>query len=200
MTSLPILAHTSRITMTLADRLLTDRTRSPLFLAYGVSEALKFFGIKSRVMFGNAMWLEVMDDHTVLWAGAFGEQMHFWVETEFHETVDLYVGAAHRAESGSHQKAMFSPPNLWSKEIPGFYKYQAEGIAEAESLDDPTFQLYMKEIREQCATVDKDEVNPNFFNEPFICNDRKLMDDSKGSFKLFERAIQVRGIPKPPSV
>jgi len=198
MTPLPIVAHASRISMILAERYLTDRTRSPLFLAYGLSEALKCFGIKSRVMFGNASWLEVMEDHTVLWAGAFGDRMHFWLETEFHETVDLYTGAAHRAESGSHLKAKYSSPNLWSKEIPAFYKYRAEGIAEADQVDDPTLQLYLKEIREQCALVNQSDENAAFFNEPFICNERKLMDDSKGSFKQFERAVQVRGIPKAP--
>lgn len=198
MTPLPIVAHVSRISMVLAERFLTDRTRSPLFLAYGVFEALKCFNIKSRVMFGNAMWLEVMEDHSVLWAGAFGERMHFWLETEFHETVDLYVGAAHRAESGSHQQAVYSSPNLWSKEIPSFYRYQAEGIAEADNLEDPTLQSYLREIREQCVSVDPEDQNAAFFNEPFICNDKKLMDDSKNSFKHFERAIQVRGIPKAP--
>ena len=89
-------------------------------------------------MYGQSAWIEVMEDHSVLWAGCWGENLHFWVGTAYGETVDLTTSVAFkkRAHANPSLKALYSPPMLWSREVPVFYRYQPEGVAELELTEE----------------------------------------------------------------
>src|SRR4051812_34692423 len=95
-TSLPIIATVSRVVTRVVDRIAGDRADYPLLVAAACVEALKQFGIESRIMYGQVAWIEVMDDHSLAWAGCWGENFHFWVATQFGEVVDLNTSVAHR--------------------------------------------------------------------------------------------------------
>jgi hypothetical protein len=203
-TPLPIIANVSRVVAMVVDRLTGDRSDYPLMVAAACTEALKTYGIQSRIMYGQAAWVEVMPDHSLMWAGCWGEHFHFWVDTEFGETVDLTTSVAFRKAGHANPRiqALYSPPILWSREVPMFYRYKAEGIAElelTEEKDRKKFDLVLQEIREKCGprqiTFDGD---PDFLNEPILCPGRKLLDDSKETFRHYDRALGVQGIPEAP--
>jgi hypothetical protein len=167
-------------------------------------EALKLHGIESRVMYGPAAWVEILGDQTPIWAGCWGEYFSFWVATQFGEVVDLNTSVAHRkrAHSAPQLQSMYAPPILWSAEVPRFYRYQPEGIAEVELQEDRDknrLELVFTEVREKCGPEHL-SANPeqDFPNEPILCSGRKLLDDSNGTFKHFDRALSVRGIPDAP--
>jgi hypothetical protein len=182
----------------------------PLLVAMACVEALKEFQIASQVMYGQVAWLEVMEDHSVVWAGCWGNHFHFWVATQFGEVVDLNTSVAcqKRAHDSPTLKAIFSPPMLWSKEVPSFYRYSAEGVAELEltdAQDQRKYELVLEQVREACGPSHfqlqedlGDDQNLNFANEAILCPGRKILDDSRGSFRHFERAMGVHGIPLPP--
>lgn len=202
-TSLPVIANVARVVSSVVDRLTGDRAEVPLLVAAACSEALKAFGIESRVMYGQAAWIEVMQDHSVVWAGCWGKNIHFWVATQYGEVVDLNTSVAHRTRAHDNLavKALFSPPMLWSAEVPVFYRYVPEGVAElelTEEKDRHNFETVLREIREKCTPEKVQAEEQDFPNEPILCPERKLLDDSGGTFKQFDRALSVRGIPQPP--
>ena len=202
-TPLPVIANISRVVTKVTDRITGDRTDYPLLIASATVEALKNFKIESRIMYGQAAWLEVMEDHSVVWAGCWGENFSFWTATQFGEIIDLNTSVAHRKRSHSNPnaKSLYSPPILWSAEIPKFYRYHPEGVAELELHDEKDrekYKLVLREIAEKCVPSAIEGVEPDFPNEPILCPGRKLLDDSKGSFKLFDRAVLVKGIPDAP--
>jgi len=202
-TPLSIIANVSRVVTHVVDRLTADRVDYPLMVAAAASEALKMHGIDSKVMYGQVAWVEVLEDHTVIWAGCWGEHFHFWTATQFGEVVDLNTSVAHKKRSHSKPdlKALYSPPMLWSREVPSFYRYQPEGIAELELTDErdiKKYELVLKEIQEKCGPAHLDQEEPVFPNEPILCPGRRLLDDSKQTFSHFDRALSVKGIPAAP--
>jgi hypothetical protein len=202
-TPLEIIANVSRVVTRVVDRLTGDRADYPLLVAAACVEALKTFGLESRVMYGHTAWIEVMEDHTVMWAGCWGKNLHFWVGTAFGETVDLNTSVAFkkRAHDNPHLKALYSPPMLWSREVPSFYRYVPEGVAElelTEESDKRRFELVLAEINQKCGPKHLAPGEPDFVNEPILCPGRKLLDDSSGTFKHFDRALAVQGIPQSP--
>jgi hypothetical protein len=204
-TPLPVIANVSRVVTKVVDRITGDRVDYPLLVAVACVEALKKFGIESRVMYGQVAWIEVMDDQSIIWAGCWGENYQFWVATQFGEVVDLNTSAAYRKRSHTSPqlKALYSPPMLWSQEVPAFYRYHVEGVAEVDihDLKDPQdrnrYELVLKEIAEKCGTRFLSE-DLDIPNEAILCSGRKLLDDSRQSFRHFDRALSVKGIPKAP--
>ncbi len=198
-----VIACVSRVVTKVVDRISGDRVEVPLLVAATCSQALKNFGIDSQVMYGPAAWVEVLEDHSVVWAGCWGEHYSFWVATAFGEVVDLNTSVAFRKRS-HHQpdlRPLYSPPMLWSREVPSFYRYQPEGIAELELHDERDrrqYELVLKEVNEKCQPATIVGVEPEYPNEAILCPGRKLLDDSNGTFKLFDRAISVKGIPPSP--
>jgi hypothetical protein len=210
-TPLEIIANVTRVVTRVVDRIAGDRSDSPLLVASATVEALKAFGLEARVMYGQAAWVEVMEDHSVLWAGCWGQSLHFWVGTAYGETVDLNTSVAFkkRAHSTPSLKSLYSPPMLWSREVPSFYRYQPEGVAELELTDEQDirrFEQVCREIREKCGPRHLTPAGAaadgggdlDFVNEPILCPGRKLLDDTQGTFKHFDRALSVRGIPVAP--
>jgi hypothetical protein len=201
-TALPIIANVSRVVTRVVDRVSGDRGDVPLLVAAACMEALKNFGIQSRVMYGQAAWVEILEDQTPIWAGCWGKNVHFWVATQFGEVVDLNTSVAHRKRIHSDPKlrAVYSPPILWSREVPVFFRYIPEGVAEVdltEDADKKKFELVLREIAEKCVPAKLDE-DPEFPNEPILCPERKLLDDSKQTFQHFDRALSVAGVPEAP--
>ena len=206
-TPLAVIANVSRVVTKLVDRVTGDRVDYPLLVGTACVEALKKFGIQSRVMYGQVAWVEVLENQQIVWAGCWGQHFHFWVETEYAEVVDLNTSVAFRKRSHSTPeiKAVYSPPILWSLEVPSFYRYLPEGIAEielTEEQDQRRLELILSEISEKCgpsvAPIDAPEAELDFPNEPILCPGRRLLDDSHKTFRLFDRALAVQGIPKAP--
>jgi hypothetical protein len=203
-TPIPVIAQVARAVTETVDRISGDRVEVPLLVAAACVEALKAFGIESRVMYGQAAWIEVLEDGRVIWAGCWGKNIHFWVATQHGEVVDLNVSVAHRKRGHSMPdvKAIHSPPILWSAEVPKFYRYIPEGVAELELLDEDDKQLFekvLKEVRERCVRTEDGGAAPSAFpDEPMLCPGRQLLDDSRSSFKKLDRAMGVSGIPPSP--
>ena len=201
-TPISVIANVSRVVSRSVDRVTGDRSDYPLLVACSVVEALKKHGIESRVMYGHAAWIEVLENHALQWAGCWGESLYFWVATQYGEIVDLNSSVAFkkRAHASPSQKSIHSPPILWSNEVPRFYRYVPEGVAEIElhdSKDQKKFETILFDINQKCKPelLSDDEEFPN---EPIICPGRKLLDDSTGTFKMFDRTLAVTGIPDSP--
>ena len=85
-------------------------------------------------------------------------------------------------------------------------RYSPEGMAEfdgQEDRDQKRMALVLEEVREKCtpqtlAEELKSAELPEFPNEPFLCPGRRLLDDSKDSFKHYDRLLSVLGIPAAP--
>lgn len=202
-TSLEVIANVTRVVTKVIDRLTGDRSDYPLMVAAACVEALKTHGIESRVMYGQAAWIEVLEDHSVIWAGCWGQNLHFWVGTAYGETIDLNTSVAFkkRAHDNPQFKALYSPPMIWSREVPSFYRYVPEGVAElelTEEADQKKYEVVLNEIREKCGPQHIVAGEMDFPNEPILCPDRKLLDDSNDTFKHFDRALSVRGVPQAP--
>jgi len=203
-TPIPVIAQVSRVVTEVVDRVSGDRVDFPLLVAAACVEALKGHGIESRVMYGQAAWIEVLEDQTVIWAGCWGKNIHFWVATQHGEVVDLNVSVAHRkrVHSMPQVKAIHSPPILWSAEVPKFYRYVPEGVAELDLLDEgdrDLFERVLKEVRERCVRIDEGEASPSAFpDEPLLCPGRQLLDDSRSTFRKLDDALGVAGIPPSP--
>jgi hypothetical protein len=202
-TPMEVIANVSRIVTKVVDRITGDRADFPLMVAAACVEALKTFKIEARVMYGQVAWLEVMEDHTVVWAGCWGDNIHFWAATQYGEVVDLNTSVAYRKRPHDmpYLKPVYSAPMIWSAEVPRFYRYQPEGVAELEIQDENDirrFEAVKKEIREKCGPEHVGVGEPEFPNEPILCPGRKLLDDSNQTFKKFDRALGVKGIPAAP--
>ena len=153
-TPLPVIAEVSRLVTKVTDRITGDRSEYPLLVACVTTEVLRNFGFEANVFYGASAWVEVMENESLMWVGAWGEHTHFWVGTQFGEVVDLNTSVSIRKKSHAdlNHQPKFSPPLLWSKEVPGFYKYAPEGIAEVDldgERDRRWFDLCMKEILEK---------------------------------------------------
>lgn len=205
-TPLAVIANVARIVTRVTDRLAGDRSDCPLLVAAGAAEALKNFGVGANIFYGPAAWIEVMDNHSVRWAGCWGESVHFWAATEYGEIVDLNASVAHRkrVHSDPTARALYSPPMLWSREVPRFFRFRPEGHAELELHDDRDKRIWenaLREITEKCQPAQlRPEGEEEFPNEPILCPGRRLLDDSAGTFKHFDRAVAVAGIPPAPPI
>lgn len=202
-TPLPVVANVSRVVTRVVDRITGDRVEFPLMVASACVEALKNFGIESRVMYGQSAWIEVLEDHSVVWAGCWGASIHFWVATQFGEVIDLNTSVAFKKRAHDNTlKPLYSPPMLWSAEVPRFYRYQPEGVAELELTEERDlhrWETVLREVKEKCAPQFLENENElDFPNEPILCSGRKLLDDSHETFRHFDRALAVRGIPEAP--
>jgi hypothetical protein len=205
-TPLGVVALVSRGVTRIVDQVTGDRGDCPLLVAAACVEALAQFQIAARIYYGQAAWIEVLEDHSVVWAGCWGGQNeHFWVSTAYGEVIDLNTSIAHRKRSPLHPqlKALYSPPILWSVEVPRFYRYRPEGVAEIElhdERDQKHYERVLRDVRAYCAgvQVSDQEADWEFPNEPILVPDRRLLDDSQQTFQHFERAVAVRGIPPLP--
>ncbi len=214
-TPLPVVAAVSRIVTRVVDRVVGDRVDYPLLVCMATVEALKCFGIESRIMYGEAGWIEILEDQAPVWAGCWGENYHFWVATQFGEVVDLNTSVAwqKRSHTSPMLKALYSAPMLWSREVPSFYHYVPEGVAEVDLTDQRDqrhHRLVIAEVQEKCQLIasnisnsENGDQNQNqsdleFPNEPILCPGRRVLDDSKGTFRYFERALAVAGVPQYP--
>ena len=194
-TPLPIIAHVSRVAIRVSDLVTGDRSDYPLLVSFACARALGFFGIESHVLYGHAAWVEVLENHSVA-----------WVQNEYGETIDLTAGIAFKRKTRKTplSKAVLSPPNLWSHEIPQFYRFHPEGSAElglSGERDKRWWDRMCKEIEKNCdgRTLEMLEKSPpDFANEPMICPGRKLLDDSEGSFRHFDKIVSATGLPRPP--
>ena len=203
-TPVEIIANVTRVVTRVVDRIMGDRVDYPLMVAAATVEALKAFDREARVFYGQAAWVEILEDHSVIWAGCWGKSLHFWVGTAASEVVDLNTSVAYRkrAHDNPGMRSMYSPPMLWAREVPKFYRYIPEGVAELE-LHDPEdqrkFDRVLAEIREKCGPK---HLTPgaelDFPNEAILCSGRRLLDDSKDTFKHFDRALAVQGVPPSP--
>lgn len=197
-TPFPVIANVSRIVTKVIDRLTGDRSDYPLMVAAATVEALKLHGIESRIMYGEAAWVEILENHAIQWAGCWNGNIYFWVGTAFGETVDLNasVNWKKRSHDEPGKKPLHSPPLLWSVDVPKFYRFIPEGVAELELTDEKDVKRWeaaLEEIREKCKPeLLKDD--EEFPNEPILAPGRKLLDDSKGTFKFFDRTLAVTGI------
>jgi hypothetical protein len=203
MTPLEVVANVSRVVTRVVDRVTGGRVEVPLMVASAAQVALKGHGISSRVMFGSVAWVEVLQDHTLRWAGCWGDHFSFWVATEYGEVVDLNSFVQFRKPASLHQKsvAIASPPLLWCARVPKFYRYVPQGVAELELTDQADqiqYQRVLEEVREKCGPEKLGQGDLEFPNEPILCPDQRLLDDSKGSWKEYDRVLAVRGIPEQP--
>lgn len=206
-TPLPIIAAVSRLVSKITDRISGDRSEYPLLVACVVAEALKHCGINSNIFYGQAAWVEVMENQNLMWVGCWGPHTHFWVTTQYGEVVDLNVSVSIRKKSHNNpdHQPQFSPPMLWAKEVPAFYRYLPEGVAEVEldaERDRRWFELCLKEVIEKLGDLRALVTTPteelDFADEAILCPGRKILDDAAKSFLHYDRAIMVHGIPEKP--
>lgn len=205
-TPLSVIAHVSRIVTRVTDRVTGDRSDYSLLVAGACARALQHFGIESHVLYGHAAWIEVFEDQSVTWAISTASAPHFWVETQFHETVDLNASVAHKRKTKQSLplKPQYSPPILWSQEVPSFFRFHAEGAAEiapSEERDVQWWNRIQEEVDRFCkgrSISELESAELDFPNEPMICPGRKLLDDTEKSFQHFDRALSIAGLPAAP--
>jgi hypothetical protein len=203
-TPLNIIAAVSRLVTKVTDRISGDRSEFPLLVNAVALEALKLAGVNANIFYGQAAWIEVMEDMSLVWAGCWGKNSHFWISTYSGEVVDLNTSVSHRKKDHHNplHRPKFSPPLLWSREVPGFYRYIPEGIAEielTEERDQRWYQLCVEEIRQKLpAALMDSEADLDFPDEPILCPGRKILDDAAQTFRHFDRALMIHGIPEKP--
>lgn len=206
-TPLPIIATVSRLVTKITDRIAGDRSEFPLLVACVTHAALKHYGVGSNIFYGQAAWIEVMEDASVMWAGCWGAHTHFWVATQHGEVVDLNVSVSHRKRDHQNEAHLpkYSPPLLWSKDVPKFYRYIPEGLAEVEldgERDRRWLETCVNEFIEKAPKLKDlmlvDSKYLDFPDEALLCPGRKILDDAAESFKHFDRAVMINGIPESP--
>jgi hypothetical protein len=206
-TPLPVIAAVSRLVTRVTDRITGDRSEFPLLVATVTTEALRHCGIEANVFYGEAAWIEVMENQSVMWVGCWGGNSHFWTVTPFGEIVDLNTSVSHRKKSRQNpdHQPKFSPPILWSKEVPVFYRYKPGGIAEVEldsERDRRWLELCLKEVVSKLGDLQSLLATPenalDFPEEPVLCPGRRILDDGAGTFRHFDRALAVHGVPDRP--
>ncbi|MBS1959466.1 MAG: hypothetical protein JST80_08350 [Bdellovibrionales bacterium] len=206
-TPIAAIATISRLVTKITDRISGDRSEYPLFVASVTAAVLNKIGIQANVFYGQAAWIEVMEDMSVMWAGCWGEHTHFWVATQFGEVVDLNtaVSMRKRAHSNPAHKPKHSPPLLWSREVPAFYRYIPEGLAEIgldSERDKRWFDLCLTEVNDKLPTlaqlVNTPDDELDFPEEAIVCPGRRILDDAAQNFRHFDRALMVQGIPEKP--
>jgi len=203
-TPLATIAEVSRLVTKITDRISGDRSEFPLLVNCVALEALKLCGIPANIFYGQAAWIEVMEDMSLVWAGCWGKNSHFWIATNFGEVVDLNTSVSYRKKDHHNplHRPKYSPPLLWSREVPAFYRYVPEGIAEIElttERDQRWLKLCLDEIRQKLpATEWVPEDQLDFPDEPILCPGRRILDDAAQNFRHYDRAIMVQGIPEKP--
>lgn len=212
-TPLSVVSQVSYWVTRITDEVTTDRADYPLLVSLAGVEALRLLGIPSQVIFGSAAWIEVLEDQTLRWAGAWTEaNPYFWVQSEFHEVIDLTVSVSHRMRSQPNQKGyqslnkskvLFSPPLLWSQKLPRFCVYDAIGIAEIElnsQRDIQWFEKVVEQLKSKISldtkkdTQNKTESDLIFPDEPLLYA-QKILDDSQQRFKHYDRALSLQKMP-----
>lgn len=200
-----IIAETTRLVIQIVERLCGDRVDYPLLVASGVVYALSQYQIKSQIMYGKAAWIEVLENDQIIWAGCWGESTQFWVINEYQELIDLNaaVGIRKRAHNPKIPKSKFGPPVLWSNELPSFFRYEPEGVAELDLLDDRDntwFQSLCEEIdANRNPSLENQHLNYlEFPDEPILCSGRKILDNTVSSFASYDRSMKILGIPESP--
>ncbi len=203
-TPIEVIAQVSRVVTKVVDRITGDRNEVPLMVAAAVVEALKNFEMGAQIQYGPAAWIEILEDQSPVWVGAWGQHFHFWVATDFGEIVDLNASVAHRRRSPDQAlKPILSPPILWSAEVPSFYRYKPEGVAELELHDERDIQQFtqvIEEVRQKCTLDAIRGQEPEFPNEAMLCPGRRVLDDSNQNFRHFDRALSVKGLPPAPTL
>jgi hypothetical protein len=203
-TPLPIIAAVSRLVTKVTDRIAGDRSEFPLLVNLVALEALKLAGVNANIFYGQAAWIEVMEDMSLMWAGCWGKNTHFWIATNSGEVVDLNTSVSHRRRDHKNplHQPKYAPPLLWSREVPSFYRYVPEGIAEVElteERDQRWFNLCVEEIRQKIpAAIQVAEEDLDFPDEPILCPGRRILDDAAQNFRHFDRALMIHGIPEKP--
>ena len=203
-TPLATIANVSRLVTKITDRISGDRSEFPLLVNCVALEALKLCGIPAKIFYGQAAWIEVMEDMSLVWAGCWGKNSHFWIATNFGEVVDLNTSVSHRKKDhhNPHHRPKYSPPLLWSREVPAFYRYLPEGVAEielTEERDERWLKLCLEEIRQKLPTTEwAPEDQLDFPDEPILCPGKKILDDAAQNFRHYDRALMVQGIPEKP--
>ncbi len=206
-TPLSVIATVSRLVTKITDRISGDRSEFPLLVACVTAEALRKLGYQADVFYGQAAWIETMEDMNIMWVGCWGDHTHFWVATPYGEVIDLNTSVSYRKKSHSNplHKPKYSPPMLWSREVPKFYRYLPEGIAEVDldsDRDQRWFKLCLSEVLEKLPTLEQllqtaDE-NLDFPDEAILCPGRRILDDAAQNFRHYDRAIMIKGIPDSP--
>ncbi len=206
-TPLSVIARVSTTVTRAVDLVMGDRADYPLLVGAACVEALKTLGMDSQLMYGPCAWIEIMADQTPVWAGCWGNQAGFWVSNAQGEVIDLNVSVAHRKRAERRPdgtfppRALYSPPMLWSREVPRFYRYIPEGAAECELRDEEDrkkLDRVLEAVKRECLAAASSDAELIFPNEPILCPGRKLLDDARSTFKLFDRALGVHGIPAAP--
>lgn len=209
MTPKAVVACVSRAVTQVVDRRLGDRVHYPLLVAAVCQEALQFFGIQSQLFYGAQAWVEVLEDQRLQWAGCWGEFFHFWLLTEFEEIVELNLSVAHRQASGPI-RSVYSPPLLWSREVPTFCLFRPQGLAQldlqAHSREEESYQGVRQEVLRFCEKVQAtwkkagppEPGESDFPDEPLLYSGCQVLDDSRQSFRFFDRALSVQGLPPRP--
>jgi hypothetical protein len=203
-TPLPIIAAVSRLVTKVTDRIAGDRSEFPLLVNLVALEALKIAGVNANIFYGQAAWIEVMEDMSLMWAGCWGNNTHFWIATNSGEVVDLNTSVSHRRRDHKNplHQPKYAPPLLWSREVPSFYRYLPEGVAEVElteERDQRWFKTCMEEIRQKIpAAIQVAEEDLDFPDEPILCPGRRILDDAAQTFRHFDRALMIHGIPEKP--
>jgi hypothetical protein len=206
-TPLAVIATISRLVTKITDRISGDRSEFPLLVACVTAQALRKYGYEANVFYGQAAWIEAMEDMNLMWVGCWGDHTHFWVVTPFGEVIDLNTSVSHRKRShlNTLHRPKYSPPMLWAKEVPKFYRYLPEGIAEV-SLDSERdqrwFDLCSTEVNEKLPPLEEllkvaDE-QLDFPDEAILCPGRRILDDAAQNFRHYDRALLVQGIPESP--
>ena len=199
-TPINIIAETSRIASKLIDNVTGDRSRHPVMVIEAVRYALKKYSIKSSICFGQASWIEVLEDMSLEWVGAWDKKKHIWLITSFNEIVDLNISVSYRIKKENGLKSLYGPPMIWSKKLPKFFRLKFEGFAEfnIETKEEKKYlKIIYKNIDSKCS-FDLLPEEPEFSNEPILCPNRKVLDNSEMHFSHFKRAIDTLSIPKPP--
>ena len=206
-TPLPVIAEVSRLVTKVTDRITGDRSGYPLLVSMVTVEALRHLGIQANLFYGQAAWVEVMRNESLMWVGCWGGNVHFWAVTPFGEIIDLTTSVSYRkkAHQNPDHDPKHSPPLLWSKEVPAFYRYQPEGIAEVEldsERDRRWFETCISEVREKLTSLETlsllAEDALDFPDEPILCPGRRFLDDGARTFGHYDRALAIQGIPKRP--
>jgi len=200
-TPLPVVANVSRIVTKAVDRLTGDRSEVPLLVALATSYALNRFSIKAKIIYGKTAYLERLENDSLQWAGCWGESFSFWVVSQYGELIDLNASVSFKKRDPLNSiKSIQSPPLLWCAKVPTLYRYQAEGDAIVDELGQKDFDLWTKiklELDEKCTPTKLTE-SEEFPNEPIFGPNQKCLDDSKNSFKDYDRVVAVFGIPEVP--
>jgi hypothetical protein len=189
-----------------ADQITGNRNNYPLLVAAAVCKALQNYKIKSQILYGNAAWVEVLPNQQPIWAGCWGESKHVWVATEFGEIVDLNLSVSYRSRAkDTDADAAYCPPILWSKEIPAFLRYQMEGLAELDldsDRDRDWLDRLLTRVDQSCIwspdLAEKPFEELGFINEAILCPGKRILDDSNQTFRHYDRALQIMGVPPTP--